>query len=407
LPFAAPGSARGQGANEPGSKVLMTKRKWLFGAVLLVLIGIAVLARDMWTSDKVAAAGGQSQRVRPVPVEVAKAERKQVPVRIDALGTVTPIATVAIKARLESAIVGVHFKDGAHVNKGDLLFTLDCRALDAQIAQTEGTLARDRAQLEGAQRDVTRYESLAAKNASPQQILDTAKTQAAVYRAAIKSDQGLLENLQVQRSYCTITAPISGRISAANLKVGNFVRQADTTAMATINQLAPVYVTFTVPQKNLPEIRSALTAQTATVEAVIPGETKRAEGKVSMIENTVDATTGMATLRATMPNADERLWPGTLVTIEMTLRSDEGIVVPTNAVQVSQTGNFVFVIDNNVAKVRPVKVGRQVGGETVVFSGLKDGETVVTDGQLRLSNGSHVKPRAPKASGDPKARAGT
>jgi multidrug efflux system membrane fusion protein len=407
LPFAAPGSARGQGANEPGSKVLMTKRKWLFGAVLLVLIGIAVLARDMWTSDNVAAAGGQSQRVRPVPVEVAKAERKQVPVRIDALGTVTPIATVAIKARLESAIVGVHFKDGAHVNKGDLLFTLDCRALDAQIAQTEGTLARDRAQLEGAQRDVTRYESLAAKNASPQQILDTAKTQAAVYRAAIKSDQGLLENLQVQRSYCTIAAPISGRISAANLKVGNFVRQADTTAMATINQLAPVYVTFTVPQKNLPEIRSALTAQTATVEAVIPGETKRAEGKVSMIENTVDATTGMATLRATMPNADERLWPGTLVTIEMTLRSDEGIVVPTNAVQVSQTGNFVFVIDNNVAKVRPVKVGRQVGGETVVFSGLKDGETVVTDGQLRLSNGSHVKPRAPKASGDPKARAGT
>jgi multidrug efflux system membrane fusion protein len=385
----------------------MTKRKLLFGAVLIALIGTAVFTRDMWTNEKGSPARAQSQRARPVPVEVAKAVRKQVPVRIDALGTVTPMASVAIKARLESAIVGVHFKDGAHVNKGDLLFTLDCRALDAQIAQTEGSIGRDRAQLEGAERDVARYESLAAKNASPQQILDTAKTQAAVYRAAIKSDQGLLENLQVQRSYCTITAPISGRISAANMKVGNFVRQADTTPMATINQLAPVYVTFTVPQKNLPEIRSALAAKTATAEAVIPGDTKPAQGQVSMIENTVDASTGMATLRATMPNADERLWPGTLVTIEMTLRSEEGIVVPTNAVQVSQSGNFVFVVDKNLAKVRPIKIGRQVGGETVVVSGLKAGESVVIDGQLRLSDGGRVAPRSPKANGKPKARAGT
>jgi multidrug efflux system membrane fusion protein len=332
---------------------------------------------------------------------VARAVRKQVPVRVEAIGAVTPIASVAIKPRLETTIVGVHFRDGAHVNKGDLLFTLDCRAVDAQIAQNEGNVARDRAQLAGAERDVARYQSLVAKNASPQQTLDAAKTQADVYRAAIKSDQGLLENLKVQRSYCTITAPISGRISAAAVKTGNFVRQADATPMATINQMAPVYVTFTVPQKVLPDIRRALAAETATVEAIIPGEQKHAGGQVSMIENTVDPATGMATIRATMPNTDERLWPGTLVSTELTLRSEEAAVVPTNAVQVSQTGSFVFVVDNGVAKVRHVEAGRQVGEEIVIKSGVKGGETVVTDGQLRLQNGTRVAPRAPKG------RAGT
>lgn len=386
----------------------MTKRKWFFGVAVLALIGIAVLARGVWTTNHASAARAQGRGSGPVPVEVAKAVRKQVPVRVEAIGTVTPIASVAIKARLETTIVGVHFRDGAHVNRGDLLFTLDCRATDAQIVQTEGAIARDRAQLAGAERDVERYSNLAAKNATPQVTLDNAKTQAEVYRAAIKSDSGLLDNLKVQRSYCTITAPISGRISAAAVKIGNFVRQADSTPMATINQMAPVYVTFTVPQKVLPDIRRALAAETATVEAVIPGEQKHADGTVSMIENTVDPSTGMATIRATMPNKDERLWPGTLVTAELTLRSEEAVVVPTDAVQVSQTGSFVFVVDKGVAKVRHVEAGRQFEGETVIKSGVKPGETVVTDGQLRLQNGTKVAPRGPKpAGGAPKGRAGT
>ncbi len=392
----------------------MSKRKWLFGVAVLALIGVAVLGRGtwlgLWSGDHATAARAQGKRGGGVvPVEVGKVVRKQVPVRIEALGTVTPIASVAIKARLETAIVGVHFRDGAHVNKGDLLFTLDCRATDAQIVQTEGTIARDKAQLEGAIRDVNRYTNLVSKNATPQLILDNALTQADVFRAAIKSDEGLLENLKVQRSYCTITAPISGRISAAAIKVGNSVRQADTAPMATINQMAPVYVTFTVPQKNLPEIRRALSAETATVEAVIPGEQKHADGTVSMIENSVDSSTGMATIRAAMPNKDETLWPGTLVTAELTLRSEDSLVVPTNAVQVSQNGNFVFVFDKGVAKVRRVDAGRQYAGETVIKSGLKAGETVITDGQLRLQNGTRVAPRGGKPAGGrpPKARAGT
>jgi RND family efflux transporter MFP subunit len=370
----------------------MSKRQWFFGAAALALIGIAVLARGMWSNDRASAARVQGQRV--VPVEVGKAVRKIVPVNIDALGTVTPIASVAIKARVDTVITAVHFKDGAHVENGDLLFTLDGRAIEAQIAQTEGAIARDKAQLEGAMRDVRRYTQLVARGATPQTNLDNAQTQADVYRAAIKSDQGLLDNLKVQLGYCTITAAIAGRISAANVKVGNFVRQADTTPMATINQMAPVYVSFTVPQKDLPEIRQALAAKTAVVEAIIPGDGKPASGDVSMIENTIDPATGMATIRATMPNADERLWPGTLVTTKLTLRSEPGVVVPSTAVQVSQTGNFVFIIDNDIAKVQRVTVARQIGAQSVIASGLKGGETVVTEGQLLLSNGTHVRVRS-------------
>jgi RND family efflux transporter MFP subunit len=202
-----------------------------------------------------------------------------------------------------------------------------------------------------------------------------------------------------------VAAPITGRISAANVKVGNFVRQADTTPMATINQMAPVYVSFTVPQKNLPAIREALAAKTATVQAIVPGSHRRASGKVTMIENTIDPTTGMATIRATMPNKDELLWPGTLVTVEMTLRTEDAVTVPSNAVEVSQTGSIVFVVAGGVAKVQHVTTERQVNDETVVTSGLKGGETVVVDGQMLLRNGTRVEPRPLKTL--PKAVAGS
>src|SRR3974390_263950 len=308
----------------------MNKRKWLFGVAALALIAIALLVLGFWTTD-------------------GKAARQ--------------LAQVARVVPVETALAAVHFSDGAEVKKGDPLFTLDGRAIEAQIAQTEGAIARDRAQLAGAERDVARYTDLVAKSATPVVNLDNAKTQSEVFRAAIKADEGLLENLKVQLSYCTVTAPISGRISVAAVKVGNFVRPADTAPMATINQMAPVYVTFTVPQKLLPEIRQALAAKTATIEAFIPGEKKRAVGQVTMIENTVDPATGLATIRATMPNESEVLWPGTLVTAELTLRTEEAVVVPSAAVQVSQTGSFVFVIRDNVAKVQKVDVVRTVGNQ--------------------------------------------
>jgi RND family efflux transporter MFP subunit len=380
------------------AKSLMIQRKWLFGAAAVVLIVLFfVLVRGLWTGDSDAQSRGA---VRAVPVEVVTAERKTVPVRVESLGNVSPIASVAIKPRIDTTITGVHFRDGARVEQGQLLFTLDGRALEAQIAQTEGMVARDNAQLAGAERDVARYTDLVAKNATPTVNLDNAKTQADVYRAAIKSDEALLDNLKVQLSYCTITAPIAGRISAAAFKIGNFVRQADVAPMATINQIAPVYVSFTVPQKVLPDIRKALAAETATVQALIPGSADRANGQVTMIENTVDSATGMATVRATMPNEGEVLWPGTLVTTEVTLRNEEAVVIPSFAVQVSQAGNFVFLVANGAAKVQPITVERTVGTESVISSGLSGGETVVTEGQLLLSNGTPVNLRPPaKAAG--------
>ncbi|MFY9688049.1 MAG: efflux RND transporter periplasmic adaptor subunit, partial [Pseudolabrys sp.] len=255
------------------------------------------------------------------------------------------------------------------------------------------------ATFEQAQRDVERYADLAARNATPIVTLNNAQTQVNISKATAESNRAQLENLKVQLGFCTIRAPISGRISMANVKIGNFVRQADTAAMATIIQIAPVYVSFTVPQKNLPDIRRAIAAETATVEAIIPGEQKRANGQVTMIENTIDSTTGMATIRATMPNKDELLWPGTLITAEMTMRSEEAVAVPSSAIQASQTGTFVFVIKDNVAKVQHVTVERQVGAESVITSGLNGGETVVTDGQLLLSDGARVDARPAKVAG--------
>jgi RND family efflux transporter MFP subunit len=375
----------------------MTKRKWLIGAAALALIAVVALGRGFWVKNGGAANQGAAQR--SVPVEVAKAERKTVPVLVDSLGTVTPIASVAIKPRVDTTITAVHFEDGARVNKGDLLFSLDCRQIEADIKKTQAVIDGAQAQLEQSLRDVERYTDLAQRNATPVVTLNNAQTAVNVSRATADSNRAQLENLKVQLGFCSIRAPISGRISMASVKVGNFVRQADTQPMATINQLAPVYVSFTVPQKRLADIRKALAAETATVRAMSPGAAAPAEGQVTMIENTVDTATGMATVRATMPNKDEVLWPGTLVSVDLNLRSEEAVVVPTPAVQVSQTGNFVFVIDNNVAKIQHVKIERQVGSETVIASGLQGGETVVTDGQLLLSQGTHVNIRSGHAAG--------
>jgi RND family efflux transporter MFP subunit len=384
----------------------MRKRTLLFGVAVLALVGGAVLLHNNWPAER-AAARPPNRANQAVPVEVAKAVRKRVPVRIDALGTVTPIASVAIKARVDTAIVGVHFKDGARVAKGDLLFTLDCRQIEADMKRVQAVIDGAQATLAEAQRDVVRYTELAARNATPIVTLNKAHTLVNVSKATAESNRAQLENLKVQLGFCSIRAPISGRISMAHVKVGNFVRQADSTPMATINQMSPVYVSFTVPQNELPEIRQALAAKSASIEAIVPGTKQRSAGQVSMIENTIDPATGMATLRATMPNTDELLWPGTLVAAEMTLGSEEAVVVPTNAVQVSQTGNFVFVVKGNVAHVRQVVLERQFEGETMIKSGLAPGDIVVTDGQLRLRNGSHVVPRGLKPAGAPSARTGT
>jgi membrane fusion protein, multidrug efflux system len=374
----------------------MKKRNWILLAGAFGIVAVAAFAtRTSWMGGNASAQG--PQRPRAVSVELAKAERKQVPVDVDAIGTVTPISSVALKSRLETTIVAVHFEDGAKVNEGDLLFTLDARQIDAQIEQAEGTLAKDRAQLEGAQRDLRRYTDLVGKGATTQVNVDNAKTQSDILIATIKADEAALDNLKVQKSYTLIRAPFSGRISAANVKVGNFLRPADTAPLAVINQMAPVYVTFAIPQRVLVDLREAMAKDGSKVIATIPGHQRSEQGKVAMVENTVDATTGMVTVRGIMDNANETLWPGTLVATKLIIRTENSVVVPTIAVQRSQNGNYVFVVRDGAAKVQPIKVDRTFQGFSVLTEGLSGDESVVIDGQLLLSDGTRVEPRAKKA----------
>jgi RND family efflux transporter MFP subunit len=373
------------------SKLILVILLCVLGAVGLA----AHLLRDSWTGN--GASAKAPPRARVVSVETARADRRPVPIDVDGIGIVTPISSVALKARLETTIVAVHFKDGARVEKDDLLFTLDARQIDAQIEQAEGVLARDTAQLAGARRDAKRFAELIGKGATTQVNLDNANTQADILAGTIQADQSALDNLKVQKSYTEIRAPFAGRISIANVKVGNFVRPADTAALATINQMAPVYVTFAVPQRVLADLREAMAADSTQVVATIPGSGRSESGKVAMVENTVDAATGMVTVRGIMDNANETLWPGTLVNTKLTIRSQTAVVLPTVAVQRSQTGNFVFVIKDGVAHVQPVKVERTYQGMSVVSEGLSGGEEAVTDGQLLLSEGTKVEIRNRKA----------
>src|ERR1700681_2021751 len=374
----------------------MKKRSWIILAGGLGIIALAAFAtRASWIGG--GASAQATQRARVISVELAKAERKPVPVDVDSIGTVTPISSVALKSRVETTIVSVHFEDGAKVSEGDLLFTLDARQIDAQIEQAEGTLAKDQAQLEGAQRDHRRFSDLIRKGATIQVNVDNAKTQADILIGTIKADQSALDNLKVQKSYTLIRAPFSGRISAANVKVGNFVRPADIAPLAVINQMAPVYVTFAIPQRVLVDLRDAMATGGSQVIATIPGHQRSENGKVAMVENSVDATTGMVTVRGIMNNENETLWPGTLVNTKLVIRTEDAVAVPTAAVQRSQIGNYVFVMRDGKAHVQPVNVSRTFQGISVVATGLSGGEDVIVDGQLLLSEGTPVAPRAPKA----------
>ncbi len=258
----------------------------LFAGAVGIIAAAAFVARASWMGGGANAQG--PQRARVVSVELAKAERKSVPVDVDSIGTVTPISSVALKSRVETTIVSVHFEDGARVSEGDLLFMLDARQIDAQIEQAEGMLAKDQAQLEGAQRDLRRYNDLVAKGATTQVNVDNAKTQSDILIGTIKADQAALDNLKVQKSYTVIRSPFAGRISAANVKVGNFVRPADTAPLAVINQMAPVYVTFAIPQRVLVDLREAMAKADSKVIATIPGHQRSEDGKVAMVENAVE-----------------------------------------------------------------------------------------------------------------------
>ncbi|HMN50859.1 MAG: efflux RND transporter periplasmic adaptor subunit [Xanthobacteraceae bacterium] len=374
----------------------MPKRRvlWIAGAAAILLIG------GWWSFGGGTGSSAQQKKKGPAAISIsaAQAKRMDVPYRVESLGTVQPLVTVSIRSRVDSQVLKVHFTDGAKVNEGDLLFTLDARAIDAQIQQAEATLLRDKAQLEKAERDRERIIGLAAKGTLSQVQEADAKTNVAVLKATVAQDEANLQNLRVMRTYYDVKAPVSGRMSVANVRQGAIVRSADAgTPLATINQLSPIYVAFGVPERFIPDLRAA--GEKAAVEVALQNEYSLSGGRVAFIENAVDSQTGTILVRATFENADERLWPGTLASVRVTLKTDPNlVVVPAEAIQVGQRGNFVFVIENNVARVRNVKVLRTQDGFAALTEGLNGDETVVTDGQLSLRDGSRVDIKKPAGS---------
>jgi membrane fusion protein, multidrug efflux system len=331
-----------------------------------------------------------------VPVVATAVIRKPVPVRLEAIGTVQPIATVVVKSRIDGQIVKVPIQDGQEVKAGDTLFVLDSRAVEAQARQAEAQLARDRAQLANAKREAERQAQLVSKNYTAAATYETAQTNAATLEATVRADEAALDNMKVQITYYTITTPIDGHVGAVLLKVGNNVKANDTITLATVNQLHPIYVAFSVPQRELPAIREASVGHELQVTATVPGDSGPPQtGKLSFIDNAVDSTTGTIALKAVFDNANDHLWPGQFVNASLTLRVEpNALVIPTQAVQVGQNGSYVYVIKaDKTAEPRTVTIRRSIGGDSVIAKGLSEGEQVVTDGQLRLTKGTSVELR--------------
>jgi multidrug efflux system membrane fusion protein len=328
-----------------------------------------------------------------VPIRIATALAKPTPVEFDTIGNVQTIASVAVKSRLDAVIDQVLVKDGQFVKSGDVLFQLDARAAQAQVDQASATLARDQVQLANASRNVDRDKPLLSKDYVSHQQYDNDSSTAAALEATVKADQAQVENAKVQLSYYTIVAPLDGRVGLIAIKQGNSIKSNDV-PLATVNQIQPIYVSFALPQNDLPELRAAMALGPVPVRVLAQGDTgPPVEGKVAFFENSIDATSGTITVRGTFDNADQRLWPGQYVNVTVLVRTDpDALVIPPAAVQVGQNGTFVFLIkDDNTAEIRPITVDRTVGGLAVIAKGLKPGDRVATDGQLRLGAGTHVQ----------------
>jgi len=326
-----------------------------------------------------------------VPVSTATVEQHAVPLAISVIGTSEAFHTVAVRAQVTGELTAVKFKEGDDVKEGQVIFELDRRPLEAALAQAQANLLRDTAQEANARASSARYQDLLTRGIATREQADQSRTAAEALAATLQADRAAVENAKVQLDYATIEAPIAGRTGTLMVHEGNLVRANDTTPLVTINQVAPIYVSFGVPEGQLPELKRYLAAGTVKLEASAPNETVKSLGRITFIDNAVDPTTGQIKVKGSFPNQDKRLWPGQFVNVTVTLKNDpNAIVVPTAAVQNGQTGTYVFVVDQGKAEIRNVTVERQSGDITVIKDGLKPGESVVTDGQNRLVGGSRI-----------------
>jgi len=328
-----------------------------------------------------------------VPVTVAKATVKNVPVQVEAIGNVEAYSNVSVRTQMAGEIERAYFTQGQDVKKGQLLFTLDPRPFQTTLNQLNATLARDQAQLANAQAQAERNERLFQAGIVSKDQYDTYRTTAQAQEATVRAGQAAIENAKVNLSYCSIYSPIDGRTGAYQVYPGNIAKVNDT-VLVVINQVHPIYVTFAVPEQYLPDVREHQARGPLVVEAHIPNYPRPpALGQLTFIDNAVDIPTGTIKMRATFQNSDNRLWPGQFINVVMRLSvQHNATVVPSQAVQTGQTGKYVFVVKPDfTADFRPVSAGETVEGETVINKGVAPGDTVVTDGQLLLAPGSKVE----------------
>jgi multidrug efflux system membrane fusion protein len=316
------------------------------------------------------------------------------PVQLSATGSVEAYSTVSIRAQVGGVVTKVHFTQGQDVKQGDPLFTIDPRPLEAALRQAEANLKRDTWQLQNSREQARRYAELVKKQYVSQEQFDQIKTNADALESTVDADKAAVENAKVQLSYCYIFAPVDGRTGSLLVNQGNLVRTNDATPLVVINQINPIYVTFSLPEGNLPEIKSRMAQSNLKVFAVLPQiPDSPEEGTLTFVDNAVDSTTGTIRFRGTFANAGRRLWPGQFVKVLLNLTEQpNAVVIPFQAIQTGQNQQLVYVVKpDRTVEVRPVVVSRTLNGEAVVDKGLKPGETIVTDGQFLLTAGSRVQ----------------
>lgn len=316
------------------------------------------------------------------------------PVEVRGIGAVEAYSTVAVKAQVAGQLRAVHFREGQDVRTGDLLFTLDRRPFEAALREAEANLARDIAQAENARAQARRYQKLREEGVAAEEQAEQFQTAAEAAEAAVQADRAAVERAKLNLDYCTISSPIDGRTGRLMVHPGNLVKASDDPALVVINQINPIYVSFSLPEQHLADLKKYMGARALGAQASGRDDPRQSEqGSVSFVDNTVDTATGTIRLKATFANPQKRLWPGQFVDVVLTLTEEpDALVVPAAALQNSQTGDFVYVVKaDDTVESRPVVAGRTVQGLTLVQKGLQPGERVVTDGQLRLFPGAKVK----------------
>lgn len=376
------------------------------GVVILVLLAIALGGGfAVWNRREAAAPGSQPSGggrggqagpgKRPTPVLVGKATVSDVPVVLEGLGTVTPIASVVVRSRVDGQLDSVKFTEGAFVKQGEVLAQIDPRQFQVQLQQAKATLERDRATLDNAQRDLDRYQQL-GKLVTQQQI-DTQRSQVATLNASVKLDEAAISNAQLQLEYARITAPISGVAGIRTVNPGNLVRASDTNGLVTLTQLDPISVLFTLPQDVLPKVSRALAngGQPRVEVFDRAGQAMLGVGKLTVLDNLVNADTGTLRLKAELPNPNRALWPNQFVKARVAIEVKKNVLsVPAAAISRGPSGDFVYVVSaGNTAEQRSVAVDSIEGQRALIASGLDGSETVIIDGQDQVKPGGLVVPR--------------